>query len=253
MFSKDVVRKAEEMLSQMGTPIGAYTSCSRGYKLSRQKIAELIERRDGVKADPDKIYLTNGATEAANLAISFLIRDENDGLLLPSPNYPLYSAKLRLAGGSVVEYPLTEGEHWTIDVERVEQRILAAQKAGKCIRGMVVVNPGNPTGHVLTRPNIQKIIELCHKHSVLLVADEGFKENVYSRKRPFVSFRNVLNGMPPQIRDSLEMFTLDTVSNGMCGESGLRGGYIETHNIDPAVEAQMYKLRTMSICSNTVG
>lgn len=241
------------MLQKMGSPVGAYTSDSRGYKFTREKIAEFIEARDDVQADPDKIYLTNGASEAAKLAISFLVRDENDGLLLPTPNYPLYGAKLKIQGGTPIEYPLTEGETWFIDPERVEQRILKAQKDGLNIRAIVVVNPGNPTGHVLTKENIEQVIELCYKHSILIVADEVYQDNIHTKKKPFVSFRKVLNQMEPSIRNSVELLSLDSVSKGMSGESGLRGGFIETHNIDDEIESLMYKLRSMNLCSNTIG
>lgn len=59
--------------------------------------------------------------------------------------------------------------------------------------------------------------------------------------------------MPQEIKESVEILTLHSVSKGLCGESGLRGGYIETHNIDEDVEQLMYKIRSMNLCSNTVG
>jgi len=59
--------------------------------------------------------------------------------------------------------------------------------------------------------------------------------------------------MREEVKDTVELLSLHTVSKGFCGEAGLRGGYIETHNIDDEVEQMMYKLRSMDLCSNTVG
>jgi len=92
------------LLQEMGSPIGAYTSDSRGYKYSRDKISDFINKRDSLVSNPNHIYLTNGASEALKLAISFLIRDEKDSMMIPTPNYPLYGAKIQVVGGQSVAY-----------------------------------------------------------------------------------------------------------------------------------------------------
>jgi len=81
--------------------MGAYTSNSKGYQFVREKVAEFIRKRDGLdKCDADNIYLTNGASEGVRLAFSLLIRDQKDGIMVPIPQYPLYSALITLYGGT---------------------------------------------------------------------------------------------------------------------------------------------------------
>lgn len=100
----------------------------------------------------------------------------------------------------------------------------------KCI---VVINPGNPTGQVLSKENIEEIIDICHKNNILIVADEVYQNNVYKKGVEFHSFRKILNTMPAKIRDNVELVSLNSVSKGLLGECGFRGGYMEVHNFDP--------------------
>jgi aspartate/methionine/tyrosine aminotransferase len=83
----------------MGSPIGAYTGNSKGYQIVREKVAQYISQRDGVEANPNHIYMTNGASEGVRTAFSMLIRDSKDGVMIPIPQYPLYSALITLNGG----------------------------------------------------------------------------------------------------------------------------------------------------------
>lgn len=78
--------------------VGAYTD-SRGVPLVREDVARFIEARDGVHSNPEHIFLTDGASVAVRLCLNAMIRDENDGILVPIPQYPLYSASIKLYGG----------------------------------------------------------------------------------------------------------------------------------------------------------
>ena len=100
---------------------------------------------------------------------------------------------------------------------------------------------------------MKAIIKVCYKHSVLILADEVYQDNTYFEDKPFYSMRKVLASMEPEIANSVELLSLHSISKRIAGESGLRGGYIETHNIDPEIEKLMYKLRSINLCSNTVG
>lgn len=103
-----------------------------------------------------------------------LIRDKNDGIMIPIPQYPLYSALITLGGGTLVPYYLDEVQNWSLDTADVKKKIEDAKKTGVSIRCIVVINPGNPTGQVLSRSNIEEIIEICHKNSILIIADEVY-------------------------------------------------------------------------------
>lgn len=75
-----------------------------------------------------------------------LIRDSNDGIMIPIPQYPLYSALITLNEGKLIPYYLDESQNWALDVKDVKKKIKAAQKEGVNIRSIVIINPGNPTG-----------------------------------------------------------------------------------------------------------
>lgn len=118
---------------------------------------------------------------------------------------------------------------------------------------MVVINPGNPTGQVLTYNDIQEIIKVCHKHQILIVADEVYQTNIYKPNALFVSVRKVLHELGKPYCDDVELISLNSVSKGMLGECGFRGGYYETHNLSKEAEDILFKLKSMDLCGNTIG
>jgi aspartate/methionine/tyrosine aminotransferase len=117
----------------------------------------------------------------------------------------------------------------------------------------VVINPGNPTGQVLSRENIEGIIMLCHSHSIMILADEVYQNNIYSETQKFISFRQVLAEMGAPYNREVEVISYHSVSKGLLGECGLRGGYMETHNLPQTAEDHLYKLKSIELCSNTAG
>ena len=94
-------------------------------------------------------------------------------------------------------------------------------------------------------------MKFCHEHSVLLSADEVYQRNIYGEK-PFVSFKKVINDLGAPY-NTIELASFHSVSKGLSGECGLRGGYMELLNFDKAVLAQILKLRSIVLCPNTVG
>ena len=120
------------------------------------------------------------------------------------------------------------------------------------MRALVFINPGNPTGQCLSEDNLRQLIEFCHNNKLVMCADEVYQENIYTSK-PFISARKVLNSMPEPYRSHTEIVSFHTVSKGAYGECGLRGGYMELHNIDPAVVDQVYKVCSINLCPNVPG
>lgn len=173
-ISDDAKKRAREYIKKLGSPLGAYTSNSKGYDYAREKIAHYISERDGVKSDAANIYLTNGASEGVRTAFNMLIRNAKDGILVPTPQYPLYSALITLQGGYRVPYYLDEEKDWALDLKSVNEEIAKAKRDGVTIRGIVAINPGNPTGGVLSESNIRDIIEVCYENGILIMADEVY-------------------------------------------------------------------------------
>ena len=253
-ISYDARARANLYNKVLVTPMGAYTSNSKGFDYAREKVAEFINKRDNVtNADAKNIFLTNGAGEGVKLVLNMLIRGKNDGTMIPIPQYPLYSAIITLSGGMQIPYYLDEEKNWDLDINDVKKKISDFTKAGVNVRSIVIINPGNPTGQVLSKSNIEEIIDICYKNNMLILADEVYQNNVYKKDLEFISFRKVLNEMPAKIRDSVELVSFNSISKGISGECGLRGGYMETHNLDEFANEQLYKLKSIELCSNTVG
>jgi alanine transaminase len=251
VYHPDVSRRAKQYIDEMGS-VGAYTA-SLGVSLIRKNVAKFIASTYGVPAPEIKnIFLTEGASQGVYLAFMGLIRDEKDSIMVPYPQYPLYSGAIDLLGGHLQEYYMDEDRGWSVTRQHLEQQVAAAKQQGKNLRAIILINPGNPTGSILSHESIKDILELAHQNGMVVLADEVYRENVYTG-REFLSARKVLQGLTGPIRNELELITLNSVSKGILGECGLRGGYMEVLNLNPAVRDLLEKLKSMQLCSNAVG
>ncbi|KAF5832917.1 alanine aminotransferase [Dunaliella salina] len=232
--------------------VGAYTD-SRGNDYIRKEIAHFIEARDGYPANPDHIFVTDGASVAVRMCLNALIRNSVDGVLVPIPQYPLYSASISLYGGSLVPYELDESKGWGMNIDTLKKAVQQARSEGKLVRGMVFINPGNPTGQCLSADNLKELIEFAVKERIVLMADEVYQENIYQDERPFVSAKKVMHDMGEPYASQLELLSFHTVSKGTSGECGLRGGYVEMTNIHPGTIEEVYKCASINLCPNTMG
>lgn len=160
---------------------------------------------------------------------------------------------MALMKGTVLPYFMDEDSAWGLKVSDIEEQIKLASKQGINTRAIVVINPGNPTGQVLSEDNIRSIIELCAREGILILADEVYQENIWDPEVKFHSFRKVLESMPSEIADSVELLSVHSISKGISGECGLRGGYFETHNFLPEIEEVISKMKAIELCSNTIG
>lgn len=246
-FPPDVVNRVRRLL-QTSHGAGAYTP-SPGIPRIRQRVADAITRRDNVKASYENIFLTNGASEAVKLLLQLLIRDSRDGILIPVPQYPLYSASMTVLGGKQVSYFLDEDNGWSLNIDELKQKIHSAREQGICVRALVVINPGNPTGQVLSRENMEDIISFCAENRLVILADEVYQANVYDENKPFVSFKKVVTEM----NSNVELASFHSVSKGVLGECGMRGGYVELCNMTNEVLNMIYKTLSISLCSNVLG
>lgn len=157
-ISHDAKERARMLLGKFSTPMGAYTSNSKGHQTIRMEIAKYISKRDGVEANANNIFMTNGASEGVRICFKMIARNYKQGILIPIPQYPLYSAETALNGGTMVKYYLDEDKNWGVDINDIRLRIKNAKDVGIDLRAIVVINPGNPTGNVLRRQNIEDII-----------------------------------------------------------------------------------------------
>lgn len=254
---EDVLAKSETILSRIKAHgMGAYTE-SKGERFIREAIAAFIDQRDacaqsnGLCADPENIYLTNGASEGVRFVLDLLISDPMDGIMIPVPQYPLYSATIKKAGGVQVNYYPDEESGWTLDSRLLEETYHRASADGVNVKGIVVINPGNPTGAVLGEETIREVIRFAQAHNIGILADEVYQENVYSGK--FISFAKALG------KEKVPLFSLHSTSKGFFGECGHRGGYLEVRN-PPRVQGSdlnfsdlLTKQASVNLCANTAG
>ena len=252
LYPADALERAETLLKYIGS-VGAY-SHSQGVPHIRDTVAKFIHQRDGHEADPSHIYLTQGASSGVQTLLSMLTQNESSGIMIPIPQYPLYSATLALYGATPVNYYLDEENEWGLDIEQLTEAVTSARKQGTDVRALVIINPGNPTGQCLTAGNMQEIVTFCHQHRLMLLADEVYQTNIYTEQRPFISFKKALMDHPsPEVRENLELVSFHSISKGMIGECGRRGGYFECVNLDGQVLEQIYKMASVSLCPNLHG
>ncbi len=249
LFSADVRQLAESILQQSPHGLGAYSE-SAGLGFIRQAVADFIHKRDGIPTSKDSIFLTDGASKAAQSVLRLLIANDKDTVLLPIPQYPLYSATVTFFGAKQLGYYLDEKANWQLNREMLQKSLAQGKNQGLKARGLVVINPGNPTGSVLNYDNISMIIDFAAKNDLTLIADEVYQDNIYLENARFTSFAKVLTDL--KVED-VTLFSLHSVSKGYLGECGHRGGYVECRNLPKDVAEQMLKLQSVSLCSNLPG
>ena len=208
-----------------------------------------IERDGGIPSHPENIFLTAGASQGVNYLLQTILTRPKDGILIPIPQYPLYTATLSLLKGTPIPYYLSEETNWSLHVPDLKKALEKARSEGTRPRGLVVINPGNPTGACLKEDVMKEVIDLCERENLVLIADEVYQTNTYIDSHPFHSFKRLVC----QLESPIELVSLHSVSKGMIGECGHRGGYFELHNFDSEVQQQIYKLASINLCPPITG
>eukprot|EP00557_Chaetoceros_sp_GSL56_P004490 CAMPEP_0176500632 /NCGR_PEP_ID=MMETSP0200_2-20121128/13682_1 /TAXON_ID=947934 /ORGANISM="Chaetoceros sp., Strain GSL56" /LENGTH=480 /DNA_ID=CAMNT_0017899367 /DNA_START=378 /DNA_END=1820 /DNA_ORIENTATION=+ len=256
LFPQDAIERARLIKKGLGdNGSGAYTH-SQGPLMFREEICRFIEKRDGLEEgdiNPNNIFMTNGASSGIEMILNALIADSTSGVMIPIPQYPIYSATIDHNGGQKVGYYLDEKNGWDMNLQELERALKDAKKKGIDVNSFVLINPGNPTGQVLDKAAIQDIVRFCSKHNLVLLADEVYQENVYGTKAEFYSCRRAARDLGLDKADAIELVSFHSTSKGLFGECGRRGGYMELCGFDPAIRDQMYKLASSHLCSNVPG
>lgn len=175
--------------------------------------------------------------------------------MIPIPQYPIYSASIDLLGGQQVGYYLDEKNKWNLNTEELERSLQEARNHGTNVVGFVLINPGNPTGAVLSKEAVRDVVRFCAKHNLVLLADEVYQENVYDENAEFYSCKRAAYdlGYLEEGNERVELASFHSTSKGVFGECGRRGGYMELTGFDSVVKDQLYKLASASLCSGLNG
>ena len=140
-------------------------SDSKGLFSARKAIMQYSQIKGLPNVDMDSIYTGNGVSELINLCMQALL-DTGDEILIPSPDYPLWTACATLAGGTPVHYVCDEQAEWYPDIDDIERKITPRTKA------IVIINPNNPTGALYPREVLQQIVDVARKHQLMIFSDE---------------------------------------------------------------------------------
>nr|XP_013805735.1 PREDICTED: alanine aminotransferase 2-like [Apteryx mantelli mantelli] len=174
------------------------------------------------------------------------------GVMIPIPQYPLYSAAIAELSAVQVNYYLDEEHCWALDVGEL-RRALAEARRHCAPRVLCIINPGNPTGQVQSRQCIEDVIKFAFEEKLFLMADEVYQDNIYAEGSAFHSFKKVLFELGPPYADVVELASFHSISKGFMGECGFRSGYVEVVNMDPEVRQQLAKLVSVRLCPPVPG
>ena len=229
---------SEKLIKQMSenlTNTEGYSD-SKGIMQAREAIVKYCKKKGIENITVDDVYTGNGVSELITMSMQGLL-DYGDEILVPSPDYPLWTASVTLAGGTAVHYICDEQSEWYPDIEDMRSKITDKTK------GIVVINPNNPTGALYPKEVLEQIEELAREHELILFADE-----IYDRL--------VMDGEEHIALASLAPDLLTLSFNGMskshliagyrcgwmclCGNKEQAKGYVEGLNL----------LSSMRLCSN---
>ena len=220
-------------------PASAGYSDSKGIFAARKAVMHETQKQGIKGVNLDDIYLGNGASELIAMATNALL-DNGDELLLPSPDYPLWTASASLSGGTPVHYRCDESNGWMPDLDDIRARITSKTKA------IVVINPNNPTGALYSDSLLQQIVEIARAHGLVILADEVYDKVLYD---------GVKHTAIASLSTDVLTLTFNSLSKSY-RSCGYRAGWLVVSG--PKKNAQDYieglnMLANMKLCSNVPG
>ncbi len=231
----------EEIVQDMmrNLPHAAAYTDSKGLFAPRKAVMHYCQEKNIEGVTVEDIYLGNGASELIVMALNALLNN-GDEILLPAPDYPLYTAAVSLSGGTPVHYLCDESADWFPDVEDMRRKITPRTK------GIVVINPNNPTGALYPPALLKQMIELARQHELILFADEIYDKTLFDD-----SVHTSLAALAPDV--------LCVTFNGLSKNyrsCGYRAGWMVVSG--PKGAAKDYieglnMLASMRLCANTPG
>ena len=212
---------------------------SKGIFSARKAIMQDCQLHDIFDVDIDDIIMGNGVSELIVMATQALLND-GDEVLIPSPDYPLWTAAVNLAGGKPVHYVCDEEADWQPDVDDIKSKI------NKNTKAIVIINPNNPTGAVYSEQVLKDLVKLAEKHSLVVFADEIYDRILYEQAKHIHLAKLVENTLCITFNGLSKSYRLAGFRSGWLIMSGRRqecASYIEGLNM----------LASMRLCSNVPG
>jgi alanine-synthesizing transaminase len=153
-------------------PHAAGYTDSKGLFAPRKAVVHYTQEKRVAGVSVDDVYLGNGASELIQMAISALVND-GDEILIPAPDFPLYTAVVGLSGGKPVHYVCDEQTGWLPDIDDIRKKVTPLTK------GIIVCNPNNPTGALYPDEVLLQIIDIARQHQLVVLADEIYDKTIY--------------------------------------------------------------------------
>jgi len=214
-------------------------SDSKGVYYARKAVMQYCQEKGFPDVDVDDIFIGNGVSELIVMSMQALLNN-GDEMLIPSPDYPLWTAAVSLSGGNPVHYLCDEENEWQPDIADIESKISAKT------RGIVIINPNNPTGAVYTKQTLLKLIEIARKHNLVIFADEIYDKIIYDDAEHIAL---------ASLADDLFMISFNGLSKAY-RVAGFRAGWMvisgDKDHARDFIEG-MELLASMRLCSNVPG
>ena len=227
----------QDMIRNLPQAAG-YTD-SKGLFAPRKSIVHYTQEKNIAGVSVDDVYLGNGASELITMSMNALL-NQGDEILVPAPDYPLWTASVSLSGGTPVHYMCDEQAEWAPDIEDIASKITPATK------GIVIINPNNPTGALYSNDVLLAVIELARKHGLIIFADEIYDKTLF-------------DGNQHTSIASLAEDVLFVTFNGLSKNyrsCGYRAGWMVVsgakHGARDYIEG-LNMLASMRLCANTPG
>lgn len=145
---------------------------SKGIYSARKAVVQHYQKRGMRELDVEDVYLGNGVSELIVMSMQALLNSD-DEMLVPAPDYPLWTAAVSLSGGTAVHYLCDEGADWYPDLDDIRKKITPKTK------GIVLINPNNPTGSVYSRDFLLEVVEIARQHNLIIFSDEIYDKILY--------------------------------------------------------------------------
>ena len=214
-------------------------SDSKGVYSARKAVMQETQRLGISNVAIDDIYLGNGASELIQMAMQALL-NSGDEILLPAPDYPLWTASVSLSGGKPIHYLCDESADWQPDIDDIKNKITPNT------RGIVIINPNNPTGAVYSKALLEEIIELARQHNLIIFSDEIYDKILYDKAAHIPA---------ASLADDIFFVTFNGLSKSY-RSAGFRVGWMilsgAKHRAKDYIEG-LDMLSSMRLCCNVTG
>jgi alanine-synthesizing transaminase len=230
----------QDMIRNLGTQVAAGYTDSKGLFAPRKAIVHYAQEKGFLgNVTVDDVYLGNGASEFIVMSQQALL-NAGDEVLVPTPDYPLWTAAISMSGGTPVHYICDEQQGWLPDVADIANKITPRTK------GIVVINPNNPTGALYSKELLQDIVALARKHGLIIFADEIYDKTLYDGE---------LHTSIASLAGDVLVVTLNGLSKNYRA-CGFRAGWMvvsgEKRGAQDYIEG-LNMLCSMRLCANTPG